>query len=93
MMSVEPKGPKMNSTDDMDDTIRRMGKTLGVTQRLQGDIIEFLSSKHTRDATVTVAEIMKLYDCPDDRARRVIKALVEDEVLKPAGQDVYKVII
>lgn len=68
-------------------------KTLGVTQDLQRDIIEFLSSKHTSNATLSVREIMSLYKCPEDRAKRVIAALVKDSMLSPVGGGQYKVTI
>ncbi len=67
------------------------GTTLGVTQELQKDVIEFLSSKHTANATLTVAEVMKLYKCPEDRAKRVIAGLVKDSLLVQTQPGVYKV--
>jgi uncharacterized SAM-dependent methyltransferase len=67
--------------------------TLGVTQQLEKDILEFLSSKHTADATLSVAEIMALYKCPEDRAQRVISALVKDALLVSVGPGSYKVTI
>ncbi len=83
----EDKMPaKKSSTPDY-------GKTLGVTQELRRDIVEFLSSKHTSGATLTVKEIMALYKCPEDRAQRVIASLVKDNFLVPAGPGAYKVTI
>ena len=69
------------------------GKTHGVTQALQKDIIDFLSSKHTANATLTVKEIMNLYQCPEDRAMRVITALEKDQMLVSVGGGSYKVTI
>ena len=69
------------------------GKTMGVTQRLQKDIIDFLSSKYTSNATLTVAEIMNLYQCPEDRAKRVIAALEKDQMLVRVEDGSYKVTI
>ena len=77
----------------MKDNPPDYSKTLGVTQDLQKDIIEFLSSKHTADATLTVAEIMALYECPEERAKKVIAILVKDSLLVPAGPGAYKVTI
>ena len=74
-----------------DEILRRYGQTFGVTQSLERDIIEFLSAKYTANATLTVREVMELYHCPPDRARRVIATLVKDQVLVAAGKDVYKV--
>ena len=67
------------------------GTTLGVTQQLQKDIIDFLSSKHTANATLTVGEIMNLYKCPEDRAKRVIAALEKDRMVVSVGPGSYKV--
>jgi hypothetical protein len=68
-------------------------KTLGVTQELRKDIIEFLSAKHTADAALTVEEVMALYKCPEARAKKVIAMLVKDSLLVPAGPGAYKVTI
>ena len=76
-----------------DEAQRRYSETFGVTQTLERDIIQFLSAKYTKDATLTVEEVVRLYRCSEDRARRVIANLVRDRVLVPAGKDVYKVII
>lgn len=78
----------MSATKDASPDYR---KTLGVTQELQRDIIEFLSSKYTANATLTVAEVMALYKCPADRAQRVIANLVKDSLLVPIGSGTYKV--
>lgn len=66
-------------------------KTMGVTQELQRDIIQFLSSKHTANATLTVTEVMTLYKCPADRAERVIANLVKESLLVQIGPGTYKV--
>ena len=71
----------------------RYANTMGVTQELNRDIIQFLSKKHTANATLTVKEIMSLYDCPEDRAMRVIASLVEESVLVPDGPGIYRVTI
>jgi len=68
-------------------------RTAQITQDLERDIINFLSGKYTDNATLTVAEIMKFYDCSGDRARRVLKGLVSQRVLAPAGSDTYRVLI
>jgi hypothetical protein len=77
----------------MKDNPPDYSKTLGVTQELRKDIIEFLSAKHTANATLTVAEIMALYECPEERAKKVIAMLVKDSLLVPAGPGAYKVTI
>jgi hypothetical protein len=68
-------------------------KTLEITQKLRRDIIDFLSAKHTANATLTVAEVMALYKCPEERAKKVIAMLVKDSLLAPAGPGAYKVTI
>ena len=68
-------------------------KTSIVTQDLQRDIVQFLSAKHTANATLSVAEVMKFYDCPEDRARRVVRNLVSEGVLAQVAPDTYKVTI
>lgn len=72
---------------------KKYSKTFGVTQTLRKDIIEFLSAKYTANATLGLAEVMSLYDCPEERARRVINSLVNDGVLVAASKDSYKVMI
>ena len=67
--------------------------TLSITQVLQADIIEFLSSKHTENATITLDEVMSLYKTPEDRARRVIANLEDDGVLARVEHDTWKVMI
>ena len=67
--------------------------TIGITQVLQADIIEFLSSKHTENATISVEEVMRLYKAPEDRARRVLANLVKDGVLRGIGDDTWVVTI
>ena len=67
--------------------------TLGATQLIETDIVEFLSSKHTENATISVVEVMNLYNCPEDRARRVLKSLEEDKVIALQAKDVYVVTI
>ena len=67
--------------------------TIGITQVLQADIIEFLSSKHTERATISVEEVMRLYKAPEDRARRVLTNLVKDGVLRSIGNDTWIVTI
>jgi hypothetical protein len=69
------------------------GKTHGVTIELQKDIIQFLSSKHTSNATLSVEEIMQLYDCPQDRAKRVIAALERDDMIEHVGGGKYRVTV
>lgn len=71
--------------------MERYVDTSTVTQTLERDIIEFLTSKHTSNATFEVEEIMKLYNCSVDRARRVIANLVRDKVLVKVAPDTYKV--
>lgn len=71
----------------------RYSETFGVTQTLERDIIEFLSSKYTDGATITVQEVMDLYHCPADRARRVIANLITDEVLERVTSEIYRVTI
>jgi DNA-binding IscR family transcriptional regulator len=66
---------------------------LEITLQLGKDIIQFLSSKHTENATISLSEVMKLYHCPQDRALRVIANLVEDRVIESVGGGVYRVII
>ncbi len=68
-------------------------KTVTVTQSLKTDIIQFLISKYTSDATISVAEVMSMYKCPEDRAKRVLNALIQDGVLELTGENSYKVII
>jgi hypothetical protein len=92
-MAVKPGASIYDRPVDEEKTDVASGKTLGVTARLRLDIIEFLSSKHTANATVSVDEIMRLYKCPEDRAKRVIAALIDDKVLRPAGNGVYQVMI
>jgi hypothetical protein len=64
-----------------------------ITQTLQRDVIEFLSSKYTSHATVTIHEVMRLYECPPDQAKRVLDGLVKARVLTLLDGDVYQVII
>lgn len=79
---------------DVDEqTLNRYSETFGVTQTLERDIIEFLSAKYTGNATISLKEVMSLYHCPVDRARRVIASLVEEEILVGTDTDVYRVTI
>jgi DNA-binding IclR family transcriptional regulator len=75
------------------EPLKNYSKTFGVTQALRKDIIEFLCAKHTANATLELAEVMSLYNCPEGRARRVINSLVNDGVLSVASKDSYKVTI
>jgi hypothetical protein len=77
----------------MKDNSPDYSKTLGVTLELRRDIIDFLSAKHTANAALTVAEVMALYQCPEERAKKVIAMLVKDSLLAPAGPGAYKVTI
>ena len=77
----------------MNDRSPDYSKTQGVTLELQRDIINFLSAKHTANATLTVAEVMALYKCPEARAKKVIAKLVKDSLLVSAGSGAYKVTI
>jgi hypothetical protein len=87
----------MHPTDDAppasvhDEILQRYGETIGVTQDLERDIIQFLSSKFTANATLTAAEIAELYQCPLDRAQRVINSLIQGNLLVSQGADEYKV--
>jgi len=72
---------------------QRYSQTFGVTRTLECDIIEFLSAKYSDYATLSVQEVMSLYKCPEDRARRVVAKLVQEGVLVMASKDNYKVII
>ncbi len=76
-----------------DKEIIQSHKTVTVTQSLKTDIIQFLISKYTSNATISVAEVMSMYKCPEDRANRVLKSLVHDGVLELTGIDSYTVII
>jgi uncharacterized SAM-dependent methyltransferase len=86
----DPKRPAESAAAALD---RHYSQTFGVTQTLERDILEFLSSKYTKNATLSVQEVMALYKCPEDRARRVIANLVRDRVIVEAGRDIYKVVI
>ena len=92
-MTNKPPLPARNKSDaPVDDPIlRRYSETVGVTQDLERDIIEFLSSKYTANATLSVEEVAGLYKCPPDRARRVIANLFKDELLVAVGHNIYKV--
>jgi hypothetical protein len=80
--------------DELDPRVaERYSQTFGITHTLQRDVIEFLSSKYTNNATLSVQEIMNMYACPEDRARRVICNLVDDEVLVSVGYDTYRVLV
>ena len=84
----------MDDQDDPNDEIlKKYSQTFGVTQTLQSDIIQFLTSKYTKDAMLTVSEVMQFYDCPEDRARRVIANLMNDGVLEAVSKDTYRVTI
>ena len=76
-----------------DQPPKNWSRTFGVTQALRKDIIEFLSAKYTANATLELAEVMALYDCPEERARRVIDSLVNEGCLVAASKDSYKVTI
>jgi hypothetical protein len=52
-----------------------------------------LSAKHTANTTLTVAEIMALYECPEERAKKVIAMLEKDLLLVLVGPGTYKVTI
>ena len=67
------------------------GKTVQITQELRRDIVDFLGADYAEGATITVAEIMKFYSCPEDRARRVIAALIQSGSLTKVGKDTYRV--
>ena len=91
-MRIDP--PAHTAPDSPDDAVvNRYSETYGLTQTLERDIIDFLSAKYTGGATISLGEVMSLYHCPPDRARRVIASLVTDEVLVAAGGDVYRVTI
>jgi hypothetical protein len=84
----------MDDQDDPNDEIlKKYSQTYGVTQTLQSDIIQFLTSKYTKNATLTVGEVMQFYDCAEDRARRVIANLINDGVLETVTKDTYRVTI
>jgi hypothetical protein len=74
-----------------DPVLEQFGKTVGVTQVLENDILQFLSSKHTKNATITVQEVMNYYSCPEDRARRVLKSLVDEDIVVSVGNGTFKV--
>ncbi len=76
-----------------DKEIIQSHKTVTVTQSLKTDIIQFLVSKYTSNATISIAEVMSMYKCPEDRAKRVLKSLVNDGVLERTEIDSYTVII
>ena len=74
-----------------DPVMAQFGKTVGVTQVLENDILQFLSSKHTKNATITVQEVMNYYSCPEDRARRVLKAVADEDIVVSIGNGTFKV--
>ena len=78
---------------DDEDAQQQLTRTQGITQQLERDILEFLSSKYTDNATLTVAEIMRFYGCPHERAQRVVRNLLKEKVLAPAGKDTFRVLI
>jgi hypothetical protein len=67
--------------------------TIGITQVLQADTIEFLSCKHTDRANISVEEVMRLYKSPEDRARRVLVNLVKNGALRSIGNDTWIVTV
>lgn len=83
--------PGAGADDAQDEILRRYSATVGVTRNVERDIVEFLSSKYTANATLSLQEIADLYKCPLDRARRVVAALEKDKLLVPVGQSTYKV--
>ncbi len=87
LTNLSPKDPIANKEAILSH------KTVTVTQSLKTDIIQFLISKYTSDATISVAEVMSMYKCPEDRAKRVLDALIKDGVLALTGGNSYKVII
>jgi hypothetical protein len=48
-----------------DQPPKNYSRTFGVTQALRKDIIEYLSAKYTANATLELAEVMSLYNCPE----------------------------
>ena len=74
-------------------TDETLGKTFGIRKELQGDIIHFLAAKYTKNAVLSLADVMQLYRCAEPRAKRVLKALEEDRMLVATGENTYRVIV
>jgi hypothetical protein len=88
--AAQPKPVPANPGPD--DGSETKGKTLQITQELRRDILDFLTADYEEGTTITVAEIMRFYSCPEDRARRVITALIQSGSLTKIGTDTYRVI-
>ena len=75
-----------------EETLKALFPRSGVvTDAVKRDIIQFFSSAHTSNRSISTTDVMNYFDCSRDSARRAITGLVDQGVLVKVGIDQYKV--